>query len=148
MSSLVTRTAGTTAAVTVNIGTLPGLPRQHKGYKFVKSADLPLEVISGVQAAPALGIASLLDPATLKTLDPETLEAKLETLLAESDGSLRYLQAIALLESVLAEMRPDETLLLANYPNPFNPETWIPYQLATANNVQVTIYDTRGTVVR
>ena len=148
MSSLVTRTAGTTAAVTVNIGTLPGLPRQHKGYKFVKSADLPLEVISGVQAAPALGIASLLDPATLKTLDPETLEAKLEILLAESDGSLRYLQAIALLESVLAEMRPDETLLLANYPNPFNPETWIPYQLATASNVQVTIYDTRGTVVR
>ncbi len=43
---------------------------------------------------------------------------------------------------------PDETLLLANYPNPFNPETWIPYHLANASDVQITIYDTRGTVVR
>ena len=144
----VTRTAGTTAAVTVNIGTLPGLPSNHYGYALVKSADLPLEVISSVQAAPALGVASLLDPATLKTLDPETLEAKLDTLLAESDGSLRYLQAIALLESVLAEMRPEETLLLANYPNPFNPETWIPYHLADTSDVQITIYNARGTVVR
>jgi flagellar hook assembly protein FlgD len=38
--------------------------------------------------------------------------------------------------------------LLTNYPNPFNPETWIPYHLANASDVQITIYDTRGTVVR
>ena len=43
---------------------------------------------------------------------------------------------------------PTETLLLPNYPNPFNPETWIPYHLANASDVQITIYDTRGTVVR
>ena len=43
---------------------------------------------------------------------------------------------------------PEETLLLANYPNPFNPETWIPYHLANPSDVQITIYDTRGTVVR
>ena len=43
---------------------------------------------------------------------------------------------------------PDQTLLQPNYPNPFNPETWIPYQLANASDVQITIYDTRGTVVR
>ena len=149
----VTRTPGTTGAVTVDIGDpLPGLPnrypKSHNGYTLVKSTDLPLEVISSVPAAPGLGIASLLDPATLKTLDPETLEAKLDTLLAESDGSLRYLQAIALLESVLAEMRPEETLLLANYPNPFNPETWIPYHLEDTSDVQITIYNARGTVVR
>ena len=42
----VTRTSGTTAAVTVDIGTLPGLPANHQGYALVKSADLPLEVIS------------------------------------------------------------------------------------------------------
>ena len=40
----VTRTSGTTAAVTVDIGTLPGLPANHSGYALVKSADLPLEV--------------------------------------------------------------------------------------------------------
>ena len=43
---------------------------------------------------------------------------------------------------------PDQTGLLANYPNPFNPETWIPYQLAKAGDVKITIYDTRGIVVR
>ena len=42
----VTRTSGTTAAVTVDIGTLPGLPTNHSGYAFVKSSDLPLEIFS------------------------------------------------------------------------------------------------------
>ena len=43
---------------------------------------------------------------------------------------------------------PEETTLLPNYPNPFNPETWIPYQLANASRVQITIFDARSTVVR
>ena len=47
-----------------------------------------------------------------------------------------------------APMLPDETALLSNYPNPFNPETWIPYQLAKATDVTLTIYDVRGVVVR
>ena len=41
-----------------------------------------------------------------------------------------------------------ETRLLPNYPNPFNPETWIPYQLAKAADVSVTIYDVGGRLVR
>ena len=45
-SLTVTRTTGTTAAVTVNIGTLPGLPSNHQGYALTKSSDLPLTVIS------------------------------------------------------------------------------------------------------
>ena len=43
---------------------------------------------------------------------------------------------------------PEETSLLANYPNPFNPETWIPYQLSKAADVTLTIYDIQGRVVR
>ena len=43
---------------------------------------------------------------------------------------------------------PAETALLRNYPNPFNPETWIPYQLAHAAGVTLTIYDTEGMLVR
>ena len=145
----VTRTPGTAEVVTVDIGDpVPGLPSRHVGYNLVKSEALPLEVISTVNAAPALGIVNRLDLATLKTLDPEMLQAQLDTLLTESDGSPKYLQAIALLESLLASMRPDKTRLLANYPNPFNPETWIPYHLANPSDVQITIYDTRGTVVR
>ncbi len=49
----VTRTAGTTAAVTIDIGTLPSLPsRNHYGYAIVKSESLPLSVISGINTAP------------------------------------------------------------------------------------------------
>ena len=43
---------------------------------------------------------------------------------------------------------PDNTALLTNFPNPFNPETWIPYQLAKPAEVRLTIYDIRGVVVR
>ena len=43
---------------------------------------------------------------------------------------------------------PKETALLVNYPNPFNPETWIPYQLAKPADVSLTIYDIQGGVVR
>lgn len=50
----VTRTSGTTTAVTVNIGTVPGLPNGHFGYALVKSSDLPLEIFgSGVTGAQA-----------------------------------------------------------------------------------------------
>ena len=43
---------------------------------------------------------------------------------------------------------PQTTELLSNFPNPFNPETWIPYQLAKPAEVTITIYDVRGRVVR
>ena len=41
-----------------------------------------------------------------------------------------------------------QTELLANFPNPFNPETWIPYQLSKPADVSLTIYNLRGVVVR
>ena len=43
---------------------------------------------------------------------------------------------------------PAQTELLRNYPNPFNPETWIPYRLAKAADVTLTIYDLSGGLVR
>ena len=55
---------------------------------------------------------------------------------------------IAALEQLLASLMPKETVLLANYPNPFNPETWIPYQLSKPAEVTVTIYAANGAVVR
>ena len=48
----------------------------------------------------------------------------------------------------LGEMAPRETRLLLNYPNPFNPETWIPYELAEDVQVQLSIYDVHGQVIR
>ena len=43
---------------------------------------------------------------------------------------------------------PMETSLLPNYPNPFNPETWIPYRLAKSADVSVSIYTTDGKLIR
>ena len=48
----------------------------------------------------------------------------------------------------MAEMLPNTTALLTNYPNPFNPETWIPYQLATPAEVTLQIYAINGVLVR
>ena len=52
------------------------------------------------------------------------------------------------LPALIAYEIPSETELLANYPNPFNPETWIPYRLAEDAFVTLTIYDGVGQVVR
>ena len=57
-------------------------------------------------------------------------------------------RGFAVLEQLLVSLTPRETELLANYPNPFNPETWIPYRLAEDAFVTLTIYDLSGQVVR
>ena len=46
------------------------------------------------------------------------------------------------------EEPPKETALLPNYPNPFNPETWIPYKLSKAAEVTITIYAIDGSLIR
>ena len=50
----VTRTSGTVWSVTVDIGTVPGLPANHSGYSLVKSDNLPLEVIEGFADGPVI----------------------------------------------------------------------------------------------
>ncbi len=55
---------------------------------------------------------------------------------------------ILMLQELLAALIPKETSLLPNYPNPFNPETWIPYQLSEPAEVTLTIYAANGRVVR
>ncbi len=43
---------------------------------------------------------------------------------------------------------PLESALLPNYPNPFNPETWIPYQLKKPAEVSLTIFNMKGQAIR
>jgi len=52
------------------------------------------------------------------------------------------------LRVTLSWLAPGQTRLLANYPNPFNPETWIPFELSAASSVTVRVYDLNGQVVR
>ena len=57
-------------------------------------------------------------------------------------------RGIIFLERLLSALMPKKTALLPNYPNPFNPETWIPYHLSNPADVTLTIYDTKGVPVR
>ena len=81
-------------------------------------------------------------------IDPAMIEAWVAQARLEDDGSLAFKQGIANLEKLLASLIPEATALLANYPNPFNPETWIPYQLAESGEVTLKIYDINGQLVR
>ena len=57
-------------------------------------------------------------------------------------------KGVLFLEYLLASLTPEKTGLLPNYPNPFNPETWIPYQLAQSADIIISIYTVDGTVIR
>ena len=95
-----------------------------------------------VTTAPALHIQAL-TPLTAVDVERWLTQAQGLDL---TDATLR--RGIIVLEQLLSALTPKATALLPNYPNPFNPETWIPYHLAHAADVTLTIYDTRGTVVR
>ena len=86
--------------------------------------------------------------AAADSVDVATVEAWIAQARLEDDGSHPFKQGIENLENLLASLIPEETALLANYPNPFNPETWIPYQLAEPADVTLTIYDINGQMVR
>ena len=85
---------------------------------------------------------------SLSRLNSEMIQNWIDMAHAADDGSPAFRRGIAVLERLLSALTPKATVLLPNYPNPFNPETWIPYHLAHAADVQVTIYDTKGAVVR
>ena len=65
-----------------------------------------------------------------------------------NDEAPVFQRGIAVLQRLLTVLTPKETMLLPNYPNPFNPETWIPYQLASAADVTVRVYAASGELVR
>ena len=48
----------------------------------------------------------------------------------------------------VGDVQPKDTILAQNFPNPFNPETWIPYQLSHSTDVKIQIYDISGRLVR
>ena len=78
----------------------------------------------------------------------DRIEEQIDLLIATNDRSPAALRTLIYLQQLLVTARPEKTLLLANYPNPFNPETWIPYELATDTDVRLTIYNTQGVVIR
>ena len=118
-----------------------GSPVDINGDGVVSILDLirVAQGIAGSPAAPAVGA---------KSVDAAMIEAWIAQARLEDDGSIAFKQGIENLQKLLATLIPEETALLRNYPNPFNPETWIPYQLAESAEVTLTIYDMNGQLVR
>ena len=83
-----------------------------------------------------------------RELDPATVRAWIAHAELEDDGSVPFQQGLAKLRELLSSLLPKETTLLPNYPNPFNPETWIPYQLSEPADVTLRIYAVNGELVR
>ena len=83
-----------------------------------------------------------------RELDPAIVRAWITQAALEDDGSVAFQQGIAKLRELLSSLLPKETALLPNYPNPFNPETWIPYQLSEPADVTLRIYTVNGALVR
>ena len=88
----VTRTAGTTIPVTVDIGTLPQLPTSHQGYELVKSTDLPLEVM-GATATQVISV----------NIPDANLRAKIESALGKTSGDPITATEMATLTSLTAQ---------------------------------------------
>ena len=111
------------------------------------NADGVVDILDLVQVANDIGEGSAAAPA-IHSPTTEQIQSWLTQVRQADDGSPAFRRAIDVLEALLRIVLPEKTVLLPNYPNPFNPETWIPYQLANPSDVQITIYDTKGIVVR
>ena len=114
------------------------------GDHLVDIVDLVL-VASAVNAAAA---APSINPQALELLTPSGVQGWLSQARQLTLTDPAYLRGITVLEQLLKTLTPKKTALLPNYPNPFNPETWIPYHLSNDVDVHIFIYDTKGVLVR
>ena len=114
------------------------------GDNIVDIRDL-LEVAGEINSDAAAPSMSKLTISNLTVQDIQTWLSQTSQLDLNDEN---YQKGIAVLQQLLIVLTPQETVLLPNYPNPFNPETWIPYQLTEAAEVTLTIYAVNGTVVR
>ena len=116
------------------------------------NADNVVNILDLVLIAGALGAEAAAPSTWHRDSEIDPTRADVQRWLAQARGldltDATSQRGVRFLESLLAALTPRETALLPNYPNPFNPETWIPYRLANDADVQITIFDTKGTLVR
>ena len=125
-------------------------PADVNGDGVVNILDL-VRVAQEFASSPAAPVAlnpDFIGAVGIESVDTALIAAWIAQARLEDDGSLAFKQGIANLQNLLASLMPEKTALHHNYPNPFNPETWIPYQLATPAEVALAIYDMNGQMVR
>ena len=81
-------------------------------------------------------------------LRPEDIQLWLTQIQSVDLYDPTFQRGVIVLKHLMEALTPKKTGLLPNYPNPFNPETWIPYQLAEAADVTLTIYAIDGRLIR
>ena len=125
------------------------------GLRGQNDADLNgdglVDIVDLVLVANAFGAdaaAPSLNPQILEQLTAADVKGWLNQAQQLSLTDPAYLRGITVLKQLFMALTPKETALLPNYPNPFNPETWIPYHLAKDANVTLHIYAVNGTLVR
>ena len=111
------------------------------------NGDGTVNILDLVEVASHLAEEDVAAPAVYSAT-ADQIESWVAQTMQADNGSPAFHRGIQILQSLLLKMRPATTVLLPNYPNPFNPETWIPYHLANGSDVQITIYDMKGTTVR
>ena len=123
----------------VLVATNFGNPVPEEGHPADVNADGMINIVDLVKVAGALrdgdSAPTLLTHASefnLTKADVQKWLTQAQQLQLTDPTSLR---GIRFLEQLLEALTPKETALLHNYPNPFNPETWIPYQLAKPADV-------------
>ena len=114
------------------------------------TGDGVVNILDLVRVAQNFGntAASAAPVAITENVDSAMVETWIAQARLKDDGSLAFKQGIENLQNLLASLIPEKTALHRNYPNPFNPETWMPYQLAAPAEVALTIYDMNGQLVR
>ena len=128
----VVRTEGTTGAVNVDLGILPGRPGGHGGYSLVKGGTLPLEVISGTTGGQAS--ADFNGDGRVDFVD--------FFLFADAFDSSAQAKLLALAQEMLG--LPEGSQLYPNAPNPFNSETVISWLLMRPGPAQLEVFAMTG----
>ena len=139
---------------TVNIGDLV-LVASNLGQTGSNAADIngdgQVNIADLVLVAGALGTsasAPSLHSQTLEMLTATDVKQWLSAAQRLNLTDMHSQRGILFLQQLLVALTPKETALLPNFPNPFNPETWIPYHLAKGADVTLHIYAMNGALVR
>ena len=91
---------------------------------------------------------SMVSKVKLTTEQKHKIASAIDQLESNNNCSYEEEMVLGVLKAILPERLPTQTQLLANYPNPFNPETWIPFELAQDSTVTAKIYDLTGKKIR
>ena len=157
----VTRTSGTTAAVTIDIGTWPGLPTNHSGYTLVKSGNLPLEVSGSVDTSTATSATDFNGDGKTDFADfflfIDAYGGTDSRFDLDGNGTVDFADFFQFIDGfdpteqakLVAMAResiglPGDTELQQSWPNPFNSETVISWFLLEPGPARVEVFALTG----